>query len=382
MLPANAASGTRCERRLTLQTAAGMTGAEQYAPPDGQNALAAGNEFEARSRSAGIQSSQRDHDGRAFSNVESPPEDFFARDSALSAPPVSGSGSIVESGNDVTQGRAHSFDRSLPPPHPEAYASDDGRPVSPIPQSQSPAHSSMHSPSEFGGSPRHFGDAVEFETSPVQSAGSQIGAMSSIHSASPKSAARRSLQQDFSEAESPVRSDRQLNPSSLGGSRNGVASTLSFTTAGGSRSGNGSDPVLHGGSGLMDSHASMHTVHAFSDESSSGHEFDDDLRESANGLRRSVSSARSLGRDGGRPQRSPSSEIATQTDPPEVQVSGTYTSPAAAQQMPPTEMQQQGGLGVHRVGGGGHLWMVDSDHREETAQVCKLSSVAAHVPNG
>jgi hypothetical protein len=363
-----------------------MVGAEQYEPADRQ--VVAAVETEARSRSPGRQSSQRehqdDHAGQAFSNVESPPEDFFARDSAMSAPHVSGSGSVAGSGHDLTQGHAHSFDRSLPPPHPEAYASDNnGRPVSPIAQSQSPAHMAMHSPGEFGGSPRHFGDAVEFESSPIQPAEDGIGAMSSIHSVSPKSAAR-SLQQDFSEADSPIRSDRQSHPNSLGGSRDGVTNTLSFTT-GGSGSRNGSGPIIHGGSGLLESRASTQNVHAFSDESSGGHEFDDDL--TAIGSRVGVSSARSLGRDCGGPQRSPSSEIATQTDPPEVQVSGTYTSPAGAQRVPPTVMQEQqrhqGSMGVRRVDprmdghhGGGQLWMVDSDHQEGIAQVCELVMLA------
>ena len=362
---------------------------------------------------AGAREQRDDSGGCAFSNVESPPEGFFARDSAISAPHVSGSGSSPASGNDETQGHAHSFDRSLPPPHPEAYASDhDGRPVSPIAQSLSPDHMALHSPGEFGGSPRHFGDTVEFEASPIHPAEGGMDAMSSIHSASsPNPAARRSLQQVFSEAESPVRSDHRSNFNSLGGLRDGGMSTLSFSPDG-SGSGNGSAPRIHGGSGLLGSQASFHTVqHAFSDESSGGHEFDDD--HSAIGSRGVASSPRSLGRDGEMARRTPSSEIATQTDPPEVQVSGTspaLVSPTPMQQQQQQQHQQhqqqqqhqhqhhqhqhqhhqhqhhqhhqQRSTGVHRVGspidgqyGGGQLWMVDSDHQDENAQVCTLTAL-------
>ena len=93
----------------------------------------------------------------------------------------------------------------------------------------------------------------------------------------------------------------------------------------------------------------MQHVAAFSDESSGGHEFDDEHLPSRSRI--AATSGRSLGRDGEGKQRSVSS--GTQTDNPEDHESGTAG------------------------------WVVDSDHQDEVTQVRKLAvPLVVDVPGG
>ena len=220
--------------------------------------------------------------------------------------------------------------------------------------------------------------------------------MSSIRSDSPPvPAAVRSLEQQLSEAESPARNDLDHRSEYSRSPRDQVSNTLSFSPG---DSGRGGDtvPVIHGGSDLLGSRMSMQNVqHAFSDESSGGHELDDEnLQPSAESHRGGVmmmSSARTLGRDSDseRPaQRTHSREIATQTpadnndrdggrrSPPQDMRESVspHVSPEAPHSLHQEQHHHTGG--VRRVGprihgqeGAGQLWMVDSDHREDVSQV-------------